>query len=88
MPYSETDKHFVIYDQDKKTCALDEPYTLSILLVYEGQETGADLDSLISQVNRLFEITYGGESQIDAGIEIQDKHNSWPSILWPSILLT
>jgi hypothetical protein len=59
-------------DQNNRECAADEPYTLSIFLIYPEREAPRTFEPLISDINRLFESSYRNNSLgEDAGIEIR-----------------
>jgi hypothetical protein len=58
--------------QEKKECAVGEPYTLSISLVYKKGKTGPDFDSLIEKIYELFESNYNDHSsEYEPEIEIR-----------------
>jgi hypothetical protein len=52
--------------QEKKECAKDEPYTLSISFVFRKGKTKTDFDPLTDRIYELFESNYNGPSSKNA----------------------
>ena len=52
--------------QEKKECAKGEPYTISIILVFQKGKTESDFDLLIEKIYALFESNYNDQSSENA----------------------
>src|ERR1035437_3004608 len=56
--------------QEKKECAKGEPYTISIILVFQKGKTESDFDLLIEKIHALIKSNYNDQSS-ENGPEIE-----------------